>query len=71
MLDIAKITTKEWIALTVGFLMGVIFISAFLIAISTLIGIIPSNTADTLLTALLVMVTTIYTFATYGKWWDK
>lgn len=55
-------------AIGIGFVMGIVAASALIIPLFALAGAISVKKAQMLLTAALVIVTSVYTFATYGDW---
>jgi hypothetical protein len=64
-------TRVEWFSLGIFFIIGLIAVFAIVIGFFPLFGFISTSEANTVLTAFLVVVTAVYTLATYGDWWSK
>jgi hypothetical protein len=64
-------TRGERFSLGIFFIIGVVAVLAIFIGIFPVFGIISTNEANTVLTAFLVVVTAVYTLATYGDWWRE
>lgn len=62
---------EKALAIVVGLLTGLIGTLAIVVGIFSLTGKISVEKANIILMAFLVVMTTLYTFASFGEWWEK